>query len=216
VGSITFANNTGIKGGAMALYSSTLNIARDTSVYFYNNTAIEVGGAIYVASEDSNYYSVESTLNYLYMSCFYQLLDFNEHQTYNMRFVDNSATKGGDNIILYGEVMHGGTCYVAEIGFSVWPTTVSTYCVQNLYVHLPKSISSVSSDPTRICMCVNDQPQCHIQSYDIAVHPGEAFKLPAVIVGADLGTTVGPVYALVDSPREAVALKPASQYIQEI
>ena len=46
VGSITFENNTGIKGGAMALYSSTLNIARDTSVYFYNNTAKEVGGAI--------------------------------------------------------------------------------------------------------------------------------------------------------------------------
>ena len=214
VGNITFENNTGIKGGAMALYSSTLNIARDTSVYFFNNTAKEVGGAIYVTNEDSDYYSIESALNYLYIPCFYQLLDFNKQQTYNMKFVNNSATKGGDNI--YGETMHSGTCYVAEIGFSIWPTTVPTYCVQNSFVHLPKSISSVSSDPTRICICVNDQPQCHVLSYDITVHPGEEFKLPAVIVGADLGTTVGPVYTLLNSPRELVSLKPASQYIQEI
>ena len=109
--------------------------------------------------------------------------------------------------------MHSGTCYVAEIGFSIWPTTVPTYCIQNSFVHLPKSISSVSSDPTRICICVNDQPQCHVQSYDITVHPGEEFKLPVVIVGADLGTTVGPVYTLLNSPRELVPLKPASQYI---
>ena len=101
VGSITFKNNTGIKGGAMSLFSSTLNIARDTSVYFYNNTAEEVGGAIYVTNEDSDYYSIESALNYLYIPCFYQLLDFDEQQKCNMRFVNNSAIKGGDNI--YGD-----------------------------------------------------------------------------------------------------------------
>ena len=214
VGSITFANNTGIKGGAMALYSSTLNIARNTSVYFYNNTAKEVGGAIYVANGDSNYYSIEPDFNYLYIPCFYQLLDFNEKQTYNMKFANNSAVKGGDNI--YGETMHSCTCYVAEIGFNLSPTTVSTYCVQNKFVHLPKSLSSVSSDPTRICICINSQPQCNILSYNIAIHPGELFKLPAVIVGADLGTTVGPVYAIFNGPSESVTLKPTSQYIQEI
>jgi hypothetical protein len=33
-GHVSFINNIGTKGGAMALYSSTLNIARNTSVYF--------------------------------------------------------------------------------------------------------------------------------------------------------------------------------------
>ena len=213
-GNIAFLNNTGIKGGAMALYSSTLNIARNTSVHFYNNTATEVGGAIYVTNEDSNHYSIEPSLNYLYIPCFYQLLDYNDQQTYDMKFANNSAIKGGDNI--YGETMHSGTCYVAEIKFNVSPTIVSTYCVQNKFIHLPDSISSVSSDPTRICICVNGRPQCSILSQNIAVHPREAFKLPAVIVGADLGTTVGPVYANLESPRASVMLKPNSQYVQEI
>ena len=47
-GVITFANNRGIRGGAMALYSSTLNVLPDTSVLFVNNVAVETGGAVYV------------------------------------------------------------------------------------------------------------------------------------------------------------------------
>ena len=45
-GNISFVNNTGTNGGAMALYSSTLNIASGTSVRFWDNKATENGGAI--------------------------------------------------------------------------------------------------------------------------------------------------------------------------
>ena len=47
-GNVTFADNTGIRGGAMALYSSTLIIAPGTITTFTNNSAQHKGGAIYI------------------------------------------------------------------------------------------------------------------------------------------------------------------------
>ena len=67
-GNISFLNHTGVYGGAMALYSSTLNIAPNTSVYFYNNNATETGGAIYIDNNANNPPA--------YLPCFYQFLDY--------------------------------------------------------------------------------------------------------------------------------------------
>ena len=47
-GVVVFSNNNGIRGGAMALYSSTLNMAPGTNVLFVNNRAEDTGGAIYI------------------------------------------------------------------------------------------------------------------------------------------------------------------------
>ena len=47
-GNVAFIDNTAPKGGALALYSSHLKIMGGTNVSFINNTAYEVGGAIYV------------------------------------------------------------------------------------------------------------------------------------------------------------------------
>ena len=54
----------------MALYSSTLNIASNTNVYFYNNRATDNGGAIYVGNEGN------TDLPLPLLPCFYQLLDY--------------------------------------------------------------------------------------------------------------------------------------------
>ena len=106
-GNVSFLNNTGTNGGAMALYSSTLNIASSTSVYFYNNSAIDTGGAIYVTRDE--HYEHYFSLKYVY-HCSYQLLDYNEDNWYDIQFVNNSAKNGGDHI--YGEYIHSDTCYV--------------------------------------------------------------------------------------------------------
>ena len=45
------------------------------------------------------------------------------------------------------------------------------------------------------------------------VHPGETFTLPAVVVGADLGTTIGTVH---ENSRSTVVLESTSQYGQWI
>ena len=100
-GNTLFLNNLGTKGRAISLKPSTLNIAGNTSIYFYNNTARETGGAIYAtASQDIN------------LNCFYQLLDFsNEYSRYNIWLISNTARIGRDHI--YSEYMHSGACFAS-------------------------------------------------------------------------------------------------------
>ena len=202
-GIISFLNNTGINGGAMTLYSSTLNIAPNTSVYFYNNTATETGGAIYVDYDGHQFPSP------YYLLCFYRLLDYEaDSNWYNIIFCNNSATMGGDHV--YGALMHSSNCYIAL------PSQDPSCCAQKYFHYEPKSMSSVSSDPTRVCICKNGSQQCNDIHLDINVYPGEIFTLPIVIVGADFGTTFGSVHAVFKNPTAAVQLKPSSQYIQGI
>ena len=47
-GSVSFVNNTATRGGAIALYSSSLHLTPGTNVSFINNTAHETGGAIHI------------------------------------------------------------------------------------------------------------------------------------------------------------------------
>lgn len=113
MGNISFVNNTGMNGGAIAMYSSTLKVAANTSVYFINNTATQTGGAIYVSNDN-----IEIIRRFAWFSkrlrqvpCFYQLLEYNKDcGYYNIQFINNSATNGGDHI--YGEAMHSDICYV--------------------------------------------------------------------------------------------------------
>ena len=206
-GNILFVNNSGVSGGAMALYSSTLNIAPNTSVYFYNNTATETGGAIYVGNEGN------TDLPLPILPCFYQLLnyDVNSSNWYNISFHDNSAMEGGDHI--YGAFMHSGDCYVDPAH-----KVVASCCAQRYFHYDPKSQSSVSSDPMRVCICKNGSQQ-RTKSYsniDITVHPGETFTLSVVVVRADFGTILGSVHVIFENSEIIVQLKPSSQYIQGI
>ena len=210
-GNISFVNNTGTNGGALALYSSTVNVASNTTVNFINNTATDTGGAIYVTNDKNNFwYSHPKNV-----PCFYQLLDYGaDSNWYDIRFENNTASNGGDHI--YGESMHSCACYAVPIvSDDSEPNIIPTYCVQKqVFSYHPNSTSSVSSDPTRVCLCDHGKPNCNIfEQLNIEVHPGEQFNLSAVIVGADLGTTVGAVYTVLDGQSSSVVLKPTIQVI---
>ena len=219
-GNITFVNNTGTKGGAIALYSSTLNIARNTSVDFFNNSAREVGGAIYVAMTTNPYDT----------RCFYQLLNYdNSSKEYSLRFEKNKAGKGGDHI--YGANMQS-ICSVAY--YKTSPTSgwigemISSYeAVNNYFTFVTdNSISSISSDPRGICLCdVSGRPRCANSISDIyqdcSVSPGQTVTLSVVVIGGSFGTTTGTVYAdflpLNSSNSHYVpSLEPKYQYAQWI
>ena len=43
-----FRNNTGVRGGAMNFFLSTLNIAAGMKASFVNNTVFDIGGALYI------------------------------------------------------------------------------------------------------------------------------------------------------------------------
>lgn len=63
------------------------------------------------------------------------------------------------------------------------------------------------------------RPQCtasdRVHGYSIIVRPGEIFQI-IVVVGADLGTTIGVVYAILFRNPDDFKLKPVGQYAQWI
>ena len=155
-GNVTFLNNSGVNGGAMALYSSTLNIAGNTSMYFYNNTATDTTGAIYVTR------TIIKQTNFIYIQtrCFYQLLDYTDYAWYHIEFQGNRAKNGGDHI--YGEYMHSDICSVSEIEVNIYQRLSSYMVQQNYFVYEPDvnlTLSSISSNPTCVCLCDSGLPR---------------------------------------------------------
>lgn len=191
-GNISFVNNTGTKGGAVALYASNLNIDRNTSVYFHRNTAREVGGAIYVATTGNPYQT----------ECFYQLLNYaNSSKTYSLHFGSNTAGRGGDHI--YGANMQSicSVAYYKDSPSGYVGKTIRSYQAMNYFFKFDtKPLSGISSDPRGICLCdESGRPQCADSITDIYrdcwVSPGQTFALSVAIIGGSFGTTTGTVYA---------------------
>ena len=196
-GSISFTNNSAFRGAAMALYSSSLAISSGTNVIFANNSVYGEGGAVYIdLGLTKNVLLWEASIEAV---CFYQLLDCHENSTYNFHFANNSAEKGGND--MYGVSLQS-TCEYPGNG----------NC--QLHVTALQGTPSVSSDPTRVCLCDEDgRPQCTNESYMLLsrqLHPGEVFTLSVVVVGGDFGPTVGVVYAV----SSLIRLITPSQYSQ--
>ena len=175
-GNISFVNNSGIRGGAMALCTSTIYLTDSLNVSFINNSAQETGGAIHIEPD--------MTRN-LCFTCFYEVQDQGTAST--LYFSGNVAKFGGGNI-------YGTSLYLCEhlnrqdrdVSFL---TTASTFLV--------------SSDPIKVCLCSDGQPQCKNVPRTLAnkrIHPGETFTIPAILVGGDYGTTIGTVHASFISP----------------
>ncbi len=162
--------------GQWPLYSSTVGFACDSSVYFYNNTAMEAGGAIYV---DKNYKNVPPVHSMYLWPCFYRLLRVTTYDWHNITIFNNSAAKGGSDI--YGEFMHSGICDAGD-GTSGYTVTVPSCLVQTRFHYHRKTASSVSSDPVRVCMCKSGHQLCNESYGDIIVYPGETFALSLLLL----------------------------------
>ena len=167
-GTVSFVNNTGIRGGAMALYSSTVFLS-GLNARFINNSAQETGGAINIEPDMTRNVCPE---------CFYHIQG--QYTGITLYYSNNRAKLGGDNI--YGTAL--ALCKYYE-PINIFSSNIS--------------MSSVSSDPTQVCICDSgDQPQCKNMSEILtskSIHPGEKFTISAVLVGGDYGTTIGTVHA---------------------
>ena len=173
-GSLSFVNNTSIKGGAIALYSTSLHLTPGTNVSFINNTVHETGGAIHIEPDLTRMLKLE---------CFFQVDDCNGAKIH-LHFKNNSAENGGDNV-------YGGSFVYCQLLLR------DKFCI-NISL-LDNRISSVSSDPLFVCICDSkDQPLCTNTSFihmTKSVHPGETFALSVAIVSLEYGLTVGIVHA---------------------
>ena len=192
-GRILFFNNTSTRGGALALYNSHILLSHNLiSTTFRANTATDIGGAIYVKLLQN----IENNFKFL---CFF-LLDrspyaYKTTQTVNISFQNNSASNGGDNIF-------GGTLFGTCEPFLQSHTGLRyrKLFIPRIFHFSPTTLSSVTSNPTRVCLCDDKgRPQCANMEYIYrklpARYPGELFTVAAVVVGYDFGSAFGVVYS---------------------
>ena len=179
---IHFERNEGNQGGALSLnrqsilqfYISAPDLAIKMS--FVSNEG-QKGGAIFVKDED--YIStIDRRL---------RLSVFNEQVTkFNVTliFSNNLAQIGGNQI------------YGGWIDWFVGEDEAARYNPNMSKILEFKNDTDVSSDPTRVCMCVNKVPNCSITEHQKDIY-GQAFSLDLVAVGQRNGTSISFVEARV-------------------
>ncbi len=186
-GSTQFVNNIGYNGGALLMFSSYLTIADNSHIIFKGNHADNVGGAVCIRNIPIQRQRSQP--------CFCQLVSKDPNVA--LTFTNNTSEKGGQHI--YG-------------------ATTKSDCITHYFQHMPlynrqypntfsfqtstnESLSEVSSDPTRVCLCSDNKITCAEEwsiFMDKELKPGEELIISAVVVGADLGATSGSVFARIN------------------
>ena len=151
---MTFVQNTGKRGGAMAFYalSKLIPLTGQTNLTFIHNHAAIVGGAIFV--QDYDYTSREITYKFIQESP-------KGINPPSFSFINNSAIQAGDAI-------YGGAGNKKDFAFD---TTNK------------ERLSEGSTNPFRVCMCINSSPDCKIKEKRFRPIPGQLFKIDVVAVG---------------------------------
>ena len=200
-GEVIFEDNIAVRGGAISMSYSELKLEsinnRNVNISFLNNTATIAGGAIYI--DQSLSMSIDPATT---SSCFYEIErvsvdDFlNSVVNLTLAFSNNTATDGG--LDLFGATPNS----FCEVKF-VYKKKIYKYGtssnIKDLIFKTSSSLSSVTSDPKRVCLCDSSSKlMCANLSYifyETTSYPGEVFLLPLAVVGFDFGTVTGPVYA---------------------
>lgn len=73
---------------------------------------------------------------------------------------------------------------------------------------------AVSSDPTRVCICINFVPECNITDYRPELFPGQLLKITVVAVGFRFGTVPSVVQAEYDHSDYSWRKIGGGQYLQ--
>ena len=197
-----FTNNTGQFGGSWSLADSSLIDCLPTEhnrsmLQFSSNFAQRFGGAIWV--EDVPFYSCVSDINNPVRLCFfhkggYDPLKFDFFCKYF--FANNTAILSGSNVF-------GGSVDNCKYGeFEDFITGRSGSVFNRMFIDVNESTlsSPVSSDPMRICLCHESQPDCSVVTHSIEAFSGGQFSLPLVAVGQRNGTVPAVVVMASDFP----------------
>ena len=193
--SVQFFNNSAIQGGAIYTIPSsfTIEVGYHSITQFINNTALDVGGAVYSQEMRSA------------GPCIALITDYSAQ----VSFIRNYANKDVGHHV-YGASVRTDKCDAMHMQLAnkrgkpyCWHRTETghKYIKSNIsfYPGLNETLSPVSSAPERVCLCgTNGKPQCANISQifkNIHVYRGETFTLSAHVVGYDFGTTVGTVHA---------------------
>ena len=189
-----FTENEAYNGGAIAFQNDARIILKSHSqISFIKNHAQQYGGALYVEEPTPE---IEYHLRSYKIRCFFDILP-NLHAIPRLMFENNTADTAGSS--LYG----------GWVKFCTNSTGKSGMLVFNEMFHFQQALSqlsTVSSSPTRVCVCIKNHPDCKITHYNVTVYPGETFQIPAVAVGQMFGTvqfTVQSSFASVNTSNQS-------------
>lgn len=193
-GTLQFIENRAYVGAAMLfLRNSSLAVSNNSLVLFSNNEATATGGAMHLVAND---YYLSTAVGLIARSrC---MLRVNSNTlTGRMIFINNTAGQGGD--VLYGGSL-GRACtgYNSESEYN--RRIICNSCLRQLLSMsdvVPRTISSITSAPSRVCFCNNSIPDCFKLSHNtpITIYSGQTVTVSAAVVGQNFGTVAGSVFA---------------------
>ena len=155
-----------------------MSVHNHTEILFAGNYAQRVGGAIFVKS-CSNFVGLRG--KYL---CFFQLPDVLHKLTYStfkealpilnisFTFVNNNAKDGGDAI--YGGMLR--QCVLTQhspITYSLTGAFLLAQSKSNIITYTQPGFSKITSDPTRVCLCMDGKPDCFTIFASKTHYPGK-------------------------------------------
>ena len=198
-----FTGNVAYEGAGLSMgEGSNISLATvETRITFANNTANNTGAAIYLRRNPATY--IELVLQYTHAWCFVP-----EKPPSNNVFLfdNNTANNGGDDI------------FGAYFDFRTFGDTVY-YCIDivaSMSTFALKNVTSVASEPSRICLCGDDgTPHCLKYESSVSIYPGQTVAIQAFTVGQQFGTVRGSVYAQVLNKSSNTAI-PSKQRIQTV
>ena len=194
-GNVSFRHNTAAKGGAIAVVDSFIDLPLITEAHilFENNTAKEVGGALFFSGFDQ----------FLVKQCSLNLLPLNmtAHTPGVFIFIENTAAMSGD--VMYGAFLDF-RCFENRnrSGDSELTRNLSKV-IRTISFFSPSfldDLSLISSDPLAVRFCNKDRiPICIFKTtFNISVYPGQLFQVPVVTVGDMCGVVSAPVLATLE------------------
>ena len=171
-------NSEGNGGGAILIGQSYFILYPNSNFLIANNEAGDHGGGLYIPSIQP--YNFQPP-------CFFQVLpksfvspNIAEIDQYNATFIFTNNT-ANDGLDIYGGDLEN--CYLLfwDIG------TIDAY---HAFVHVNKSVSSVTSYPRTLCFCDRKGKQdCSKTTINVNAYPGHFFNISVVPVGQLNGTT---------------------------
>ena len=219
-GPVLFTNVTTIRiGGALLLLSSKLIAKEYSMVQFVNNKA-SYGGAIFMDSFSTIYFSTQSNLSFINNvallnggaifildsglpfpspNCFFQFGGSNGSEIdAHMYFEGNYAAEAGS-------VLYGGNIDNCVLDCSHMPSQYYNTCthssgemfnISTVIGSHDNSTSLISSDPTIVCYCnVSDPLVCLDDAPNsVDMYPGQEIKTSFITLGQRNGIVPGIVY----------------------
>ena len=205
-GKVNFTGNTAYRGAAMTfMQGGKMILVKDSNITFNNNSASTTGGAIYLTTTYSKYSTFLTGRNsFISTECFLEMKVY--YKPYQLTFLNNEAGMGGND--LYGGGLQDACNHFCKSS-QVKARKKSETCLHEfLTVSNIKNttLSYISSDPLRVCLCVGGIPDCinifkTVPTNGLGPYPGQTIEISAVVVGQNFGTVSGAVYAqLINSP----------------